>query len=650
MANYKLFNSDATNEKEISFLKKFSSNFRIFRKRKNYFKEYLELNGQMQTLVNDIHDIKEHEDRFGMLDDSTIEKLEALEYEKKILEKNLVGLEKNFYDVKKGLWIGIAIDLMSEDYEPFLLYLPWKNLYNHFEVYGTSGYGKSRLMASMIRQMILFGWSLMVIDPKGGEKQEVPQWVYDFAAEAGRNHIVKRIMPTFPSESDKGNVLFGLDDDEIASMTSSLTTSGSGVMTSDEQFFSGQVYRTTSSILAATRFLENAVYTKADINERIKAEVIKYSNFKERKNVEIIYEDENFIFPDVSSIAIKEYEPHNVKHLVSPFNRTLITFRELSYYSNYDRLKELQNLVKECPIDNSNTSLVAQKENALRILEDVTTKDKAFFEKVGDSLSVLLSQLAYGPIGSIMCDIRINPIVQSIRDKEGTIIIFQPAPMRFEKVSEMMIKCYTRMYLSLFGTIGSSGRGIVKRVAMIVDEAKPMMFPGIEEIYNKARQLGMTIGALYQSRSDPKFKLSELLADIVQDNTATSIFMKQVSESSRVECAESFGMKKIAVNVSMKENDNSGGRSSVIYEDKELVSSSDMDDLGIGEAYMKHYGKKYYVNFPYQPDPMNIDVVMPKLSAELVYEDVERIEKFVRNNQILIDNYNITMKEMKKGA
>ena len=651
MAQYKILNSDDSNEKEKSFIAKFINKFKtVVIGKNNYFDDYKKLSVQIRTLMKDIADLKEATDRFGGLDENTEEKLAALENEKKIYENELVKIEKNFYDVKKGLWVGIAIDLVSEDYEPFLLYLPWKRLHNHFEVYGTSGYGKSRLMASMIRQMILFGWSLMVIDPKGGEKQEVAQWVYDFAAEAGRNHIVKRIMPTFPWLSDKGNTLFGLDDDEISSMTSSLTVSGSGSQSSDEQFFSGQAYRTMSAILASATFLEKATYTKAQIDDMIREEVVKYKNFKDHKDTKIIHEDNKFIFPDASMIVTKDYEPVNVKHLVSPFNRTLITFRELSYYANFERLVELRSLVEDYPIDSSNQELSGLKQTALRLLIDVTSKEKAFFEKVGDSLSILLSQLAYGPIGSIMCDVRINPIVQSIRDEEGTIIIFQPAPMRFEKVSEMMIKCYTKMYLSLFGAIGASGRGIHKRVAMIVDEAKPMMFPGIEEIYNKSRQLGMTIGALYQSRSDPKFKLTDVLADIVQDNTATSIFMKQVSESSRVECAESFGTKKIAVNVSMKENDNAGGRSSVIYEDKELVSSTDIDDLGIGESYIKHYGKKYYLIFPYQSDPMNIDVVMPKLSAETLYEDVDRIEKLLNNNQRVIDNYNISKMHEKEGA
>ncbi len=636
-----MVNQNSLINPDASFLQKVKSKLiRIRMSKKDYFEEYKKINLEIMQIVNDIHDLKIIKGKKGHKIDLEIE---ALEHHKRILENSLVSIEENFYDEKKGLWIGIAEDLESDDYDSFLLYLPWKNLYNHFEVYGTSGYGKSRLMACMLRQMIKFGWSIMAVDPKGGDKQEIPQWIYDFAAEAKRNEHVIRIMPTFPWLSAKGNILFGMDDDEICSLTASLAVSSSGVASSNDQFYSGQVYRTTNTILASTSFLEKAAYSKSEITQMIKNEVVKYNRMIDYKGEEIIYEDSENILPDISSIVVNDKSSFdvNAKHLISPFTRTLITFRELSYYSNYEKLLELYSIVKDYPIgDENREELELLKSNAVRLLEEVTTKEKAFFEKVGDSLSILLSQLAFGPIGSIMCDVRINPLVQKIRDKEGVIIIFQPAPMRFEKVSEMMIKCYTRMFLSLFGTIGSSGRGIHKRVGLIVDEAKPMMFPGIEEIYNKARQLGMTIGAFYQSRSDPKYKLGELLADIVQDNTATNIFMKQVSESSRKECAESFGTKKVAINVAMKENDAAGGRSTVVFEDRELVASSDMDELGIGEAYIKHYGKKYHVSFPYQKDPMKINVVMPKLTSETLFERVAIIENIFKTQETRIDDYN----------
>ena len=266
------------------------------RGRKQLVEKYITLNKDIMTIVRDLEELKINSDSPKIK-----AQYQALLRTKEKLDKYLVELEEEFYDVAKGLWIGLAYDLNDVDKPPFLLYLPWKNLHNHIEVFGTSGFGKSRLMALCIRQFIHFKWSIFAIDPKGGEKQEVAQWIYDFAAEAGLSHSVMRIMPSYPELSDKANTLFGMSDVEIASMNASLTVSGTGAQTAEEQFFSGQVYQITFAILSSMTYLENAIDPyKIEVNKKIVAEVKKYIAFKERKNFEETYNDSNIQFPDLS--------------------------------------------------------------------------------------------------------------------------------------------------------------------------------------------------------------------------------------------------------------------------------------------------------------------------------------------------------------
>ncbi len=624
-----------------AFLKPFYKFAIKVKGKKKLIQQYMELNSDIMTIVNDIESLRMNSD-----DPKVNFKIKALEKTKEKLSKYLIEIEEEFYNVEKGLWIGLAYDLKDVDKPPFLLYLPWKNLHNHIEVFGTSGYGKSRLMALVIRQFIHFDWSLFAVDPKGGERQEVAQWIYDFAAEAGLEHLVMRIMPSYPELSDKGNPIFGMTDVEIASMGSSLTVSGSGTQSSEEQFFSGQVYKILYSILSATTYLENAIDPyKIEVNKKIVDEVKKYIAFKERKSLPVTYNDSDVQYPDYAKIAVSNPEKYQVTTSVSAHTRTLITFRELAFFTIYENIKELHKTVLNVPVPKlendkaKEKEISAMKDLALKALNEVTKLGKDYYDKVGNSLSVLLFQLAYGPVGSVLCDIRINPLVKRARDKEGMIVLFQPAPMRFEKVSEILIKVYTRMWLSLFGTVGVSGRGIEKRVAMVIDEAKPMMFPGIEEIYNKARQLGMTIMALFQSKSDMKFKLGDVLADITQDNTATSISMKQVSNNSRREVAESYGTLKVATNIQMSESDGVG-RSTTAWQEMEYVNADDVNDLQIGEGFVQHYGNKYYVKFPYQRDPMPINVTMPTLESENSYEFIAQIESMLANNEQAINQIN----------
>jgi len=261
------------------------------------------------------------------------------------------------------------------------------------------------------------------------------------------------------------------------------------------------------------------------------------------------------------------------------------------------------------------------------------------YNAVGDTFSVFMGQLAFGSIGKILTSTRINPLRFKLR-KESVLVLLEPAPLRFEAVSEMMVKVFIRMFISIFGEIGATGRKMKTRVAFLIDEAKPMVFPGIEELYNKARSLGMTIGAFYQSKSDAKLKLGEVLADIIDDNTATQIFMKQVSSSSQAEVAGSLGTIKVPVNVHMASVDGSDGRSTVIFEDRELAQANHIDKLQIGEAYIRHYGKKYFVKFPFQSDPnVPIDIEMPELESEALFNELDRIDKILKDEVKSIEQF-----------
>ena len=566
------------------------------------------------------------------------DKIAILQTHKKETEALLMKLEESFYDTNKGLWLGVAVDLEDDEMKPFLLYLPWKNLHNHFVVYGTSGYGKSRLFAIILRQIMKFGWNIFAVDPKGGEQQEIAKWLYEFAIKEGKNNKVMRIMASYPDLSDKLNPIFGMSDEEIANMAYSLVSTGVGVEDASERYFSGQVFRITMAILNAITFLEKVVYynNEEELLKEVEKEAIKYMQFKEMSNMEVEYEDDNLIFPDIVKISLHDLTKEKNKSFgISPYNRILISFKELAYFGQYKHLEELRDLVKEYPLPKIEEKNILKKMkelqyNAINAVEPLIHMGEDHYNKVGDTYSVMMGQLAFGSIGKIFTSIRINPLRFKLK-KDSVITLFEPAPLKFEKVSEMMIKVFIKMFISIFGEVGATGRKMNNRVALLVDEAKPMVFPGIEELYNKARDLGMTIGALYQSKSDSKLKLGETLADIIDDNTATQIFMKQVSTSSQEEIAKSFGTKKIAVNMNMGEIDSIDGRNVVSYEERDIIKPTDIDKLQIGTAYIRHYGKKYYVKFPYQPDPDDtITIDMPELESENIFSELEKINERVR--------------------
>lgn len=241
--------------------------------------------------------------------------------------------------------------------------------------------------------------------------------------------------------------------------------------------------------------------------------------------------------------------------------------------------------------------------------------------------------------------VRINPIVNRLfRENKGLICVVQPAPLKFQKVSEMVIKIIIKMFESVFGLIGSTGRGMKRRIGLIIDEAKTAMYPGIEELYNKAAQLGMTIGAYTQSRGDIEYKLGPALAEVVEDCVNTLFYLRTNSKNARDYMADNFGtVRKHSYNYS-SQTTVTDGRFVIETNDENLVTPNHLKELDIGNGFVIHAKEKYRVEFPFQDEPNGI-IEMPRLKEEDMIEGLTKLEELIEREISEIDNINQHYKE-----
>jgi len=73
-------------------------------------------------------------------------------------------------------------------------------------------------MISDARQIIAKGWDVIILDPKGGEGQEILTEVIEATLNSNRAEDFKFLSPAFPRESEYVNLMYGMADDEAASM------------------------------------------------------------------------------------------------------------------------------------------------------------------------------------------------------------------------------------------------------------------------------------------------------------------------------------------------------------------------------------------------------------------------------------------------
>ncbi len=547
----------------------------------------------------------------------------------KNLIKETIELERENFNLKKGVYLGIAVNLetINLSVPRELLYIPWSNWENHAEILGTTRYGKTYILSLIALQMILKGWDIVLMDPKGGKKQELLSWMIEFALESGREEDVLFSNPAYIKQSSPLNPLYGMSNAEIASVVSLLSEGGE----SDDPFFKRITYMVALGITTSLDFLQNVFDPNGNIAKELEdIEARKYFDKMELNGFKLHkYDNETKVaFPDATErmFGQSDGEYKNILDAKYEHNRSLITFVELAHYSNYENLQALYEYVIKTPIPSrdlyppeQHNKIVGLKNEAKRLLSQIVVLGD-FYSKIGMSLVSILASLATGPIGELFCNVRINPMLNRLTRKDkGLIAIIQPAPLKYQFVAEMVSKVYVKMFESFFGTVSVSGRGSERRIALIIDESKIAHFRGFEELYNKAGGMGMTIVTLMQSEQDRVLKVGEITAKIISDNINIKIALKINNLESKESIVGDFGTRQVHKKVIM--GTESGARTTVMTETQQLIDTNAIDKLQKGQAFVSFYGKKYLVKFPFIPPPEG-EIIMPKLEEEFFFSNV----------------------------
>ena len=578
----------------------------LFSKLMFWKKEFKKINKELENSNNNLDSIE-------------------LEQRKIIIEKKLENAEKMMYSIAEGLYFGVAYELNNKtNPKPFPLIAKWKKLDNHVGFKGTTRVGKTLNMLGHIEQCIAKGMDVIVIDPKGGVKQEVLSSVAESCFKYKRAEEMSYFSPAFPSISEKINVCYGQSNIELSAMiVESIRTPNT------ESFYLEVSERILMSITTSFEYLQEVSDPTGEITRLLEQkEILKYHryknyfNFKEELDVDMI---EQFKSNTEEEELLSEFYENG-------FNRSLITFRELEYYSHYKSLSALRILVQTIDIDDNTKyrkNVSHLRRDALMLLNSALATEEAHFSKVSDTLSNRLIQLSVGPIGELLCSTRINPLMNRLlRKDKGTVSVLQPFPMKFKRSAEVFNKMILGMLDSMMGAVGAEGRGLPRRVSIFIDEAGAIAYPGIERFFNKAGGLGITVFVYTQTDEDYKEALGETLATIVLDNVNTKGTMRLNTLSSSRDAAEEIGTFQQMKTVAMVTAGGDDSRFITDSVEKYLCTSQDIRSLSIGEGIMMHDGATYYMEFPFRRPPV-ASIKMPELTSETEKRSLANFEKLI---------------------
>jgi len=530
-------------------------------------------------------------------------------------------------DIDKGLYIGAGVAMVSDKEEDLVtvrgIYISWGDLAGHVSVYGTTRVGKTRLMVSIIRQCILRGMDILVVEPKGavgskvdedgedaGVGQETLAWIMQFAEEAGRLRDIRYISPKFSDFSLRFNPLYGLTNEEIASLVST-------IIPAEDEFFVAMGRQITMAVLLGLDFLEQ-VEGEEVIQNIIDKEYKKV--FAQGSNI-VDYEL-GLSDPDLSDRIINPGNDMNLEITQPPY-RSLVTFADLSTYATQEGVQAILQFVLKTNRESYNVTnkrkiadLEVKKTEAIKALTEMANKDKQYFSKVASSFNIVMQQMSTGDLGKILCTVKINPLIDRFYSERGQIIFIQPWPLIYKDASKAFVRIFFSVITSYLGNIGASGRSMKREIALFVDEGGAVLYAGVEDLFNKAGGLGLRIFIFTQSFADYSSGLGEEVAKIVNDNTNIKIYMRMNDQSSRVLVAESFSTIKKKVTKYM--GSKLDMRVSSGMEDQELLSPAHIGDMQKQEFLLQYGEGRFYCVGPFQPDP-NLLISMPEIHMEKAF-------------------------------
>lgn len=547
-------------------------------------------------------------------------------------------LERDFIDVRVGLYIGLGVELKKLD-ALIPIYLPWGNLTNHMVYYGTTRFGKTRALASLLEQVIIKGDHVIFLDPKQGAN-EILSWALDYAHKSNRLKDIAYFSPLFPEMTQYTNPIFGMGDEELTSLILSIQYPNP-IPTGNEVFYSGFAEKALMGELRGLNFLEQALDPSGmGVKYKLKKEVKNYITLTKLKGQQFKEYDciNNLMLPDPIDRAFSTDTPDYVDPEHMKYDRTFVTFKELYYYSDFSRMEDIYNSVKTTPIPQGLSAIKTAELEELRgdaklLLSGIIAKGSDYYEMVSEGYRALLSRMATGRIGKTFCSVRINPFLNRIISDEGLIAIINPNPLKFQRTAEMTTKVIMKMLESMFGTISGTGRMNKRRIWFIIDEGEAVLTPGIQTFLNKAGGLGMSMVIATQSGADFDYKLGPTLARVAKDSINTIVMMKPNDNYSKDEMVETLGTIKAFKSTFMSESGGgAGGRSTIAAEDQYIINATKVDELQVGEAYVKHYGGRYKIITPFVANPADgrYSLKMPLVNEEILRINEMEIERAIK--------------------
>ena len=149
-----------------------------------------------------------------------------------------------------------------------------------------------------------------------------------------------------------------------------------------------------------------------------------------------------------------------------------------------------------------------------------------FYSKVSSSLRTVLSSLTFGSTGQIIGKASTNEFIDRVHSGRPVLTYVNTGSVLTQKTGHIIGKVFMSMVQSQMGRFFASGKKFSPPLCLYIDEGDLVLYPGIENLFNKGRAGDVWITFMTQSMAQMDAAVGEKMSRSLVDNVNTWAYFR----------------------------------------------------------------------------------------------------------------------------
>ena len=216
----------------------------------------------------------------------------------------------------------------------------------------------------------------------------------------------------------------------------------------------------------------------------------------------------------------------------------------------------------------------------LALSSSITNLDEREFETVCSDLTNVMMRLGTGMVRNII-DTDSNLILDRLWNGQGLICYIYTGAMVVREAAYTLGRLILSMLHGFIGRVyaGASGGKLPRVLEVHVDEASSALYPGIEDLLNKAGGANVWLHMLTQSIADIDAHIGQERRQVILDSCAVKLFYRCGDSSKTGQCVAELAGEAPTLGIMSSTSDSVGYGSRIAAEKMKMLDPSSVTKL-----------------------------------------------------------------------